>query len=263
MGLLRQIVLPGIDWDVPLPPDLEKTARAVLQEIVKTQDVVFHRSMVPAGAQGKPELVCFWDGGKPASAGCIYLKWSSQGARPRHQTDGGRDLWPETLPRKEPISSKASLVEKNCIVIIFEEGAYIVEGISDRNRVPEVQDHMADWEKQGIVVEPLHHWPGTDNIADIATKGEATVRDIESGSAWQHGPDALRLGREQWPASRDFIWTFPEEERSPIYASHVTGVIPLPSISELVTTVSKLLSYSDELRKVVSILACVMAAHII
>ena len=35
-----------------------------------------------------------------------------------------------TLPRKEPILSKASLVEKNCTVVIFEEGAYIVEGIS-------------------------------------------------------------------------------------------------------------------------------------
>ena len=35
-----------------------------------------------------------------------------------------------TLLRKEPILSKASLVEKNCTVVIFEEGACIVEGIS-------------------------------------------------------------------------------------------------------------------------------------
>ena len=53
----------------------------------------------------------------------------------------------------------------------------------------------------------------------------------------------------------------PEEERSPIYASHVTGVVPLPSITEMVTTVSELLSYSNELRKVISILVRVMAAH--
>ena len=146
-------------------------------------------------------------------------------------------------------------MEKNCTVVIFEEGACIVEGIPGGNRVAKVQDHMADWEKQGIVVEPLHHWPGTDNIADIATKGEATVSDIVSGSAWQQGPDALRLGQEQWPASRDFIWTIPEEERSPNYAAHVTGGIPLRSLSDLVTTVSELMTYSDELRKVVSILA--------
>ena len=49
------------------------------------------------------------------------------------------------------------------------------------NRVAEIQDHMADWKRQGITVEELHHWPGTDNIADLATKGKATVRDIEAG----------------------------------------------------------------------------------
>ena len=76
-GPLGQIVLPGTEWDVPLLPGLQKSARAVLQEIVKTQDVVFHRSMGPAGAQGKPELVCLWDGGKPASAGCIYVKYKT------------------------------------------------------------------------------------------------------------------------------------------------------------------------------------------
>ena len=61
--------------------------------------------------------------------------------------------------------------------------------------------------------------------------------------------------------SRDFIWTIPEEEKSPNYASHVTGGIPLLSLSKMVTTVNELLSYSDELRKVVSILASVMAVH--
>ena len=68
----------------------------------------------------------------------------------------------------------------------------------------EIQDHMADWKRQGITVEELHHWPGTDNIADLATKGKATMRDIEAGSDWQQGPAALRLKQDQWPASRDF-----------------------------------------------------------
>ena len=48
--LLQQIVLSGIQWDEPLPPDMQKTAKSVLREIVETQDVSFHRSIVPAGA---------------------------------------------------------------------------------------------------------------------------------------------------------------------------------------------------------------------
>ena len=110
-------------------------------------------------------------------------------------------------------------------------------------------------------MEPLHHWPGADNITDLATKGEATVRDIEADSAWQQGPAALRLEQDQWPASRDFTMMIPVEERSPNYASHVTGGVPLPSISNMVTNVRELLLYSDKLKKVVSILACVMAAQ--
>ena len=65
------------------------------------------------------------------------------------------------------------------------------------NRVAEIQDHMADWTRQGITMEPLHYWPGTDNIADLATKGEATMKDIEAGSAWQQGPAALWLEQDQ------------------------------------------------------------------
>merc|ERR1711867_231988 len=39
------------------------------------QDIIFHQSMVPKGAQGKPELVCYWDGGKPASTSCVYVRY--------------------------------------------------------------------------------------------------------------------------------------------------------------------------------------------
>ena len=155
----------GTEWDVPVTPDLQKSARVVHREIVKTPDVVFNRSKAPAGAQGKPKLVCSGDGGKSGSAGCISSKWPSQGGRPCQQTDGGQDLWPATLPRKEPISSKASQVEKDFSVVICEE------------------------------------------------------------------------------------------ERSSDYAAHVTGGTQLRSLSDLATTVSDSMTYSDEPRKVVSSLA--------
>ena len=55
-------------------PDLQKSAKVARREIVRTQDVVFNRSKVPAGAHGKPELVCSGDGGKSGSAGCVYVR---------------------------------------------------------------------------------------------------------------------------------------------------------------------------------------------
>ena len=104
------------------------------------------------------------------------------------------------------------------------------------NRVAEIQDHMADWTRQGITVEELHHWPGTDNIADLATKGKATVRDIKAGSDWQQGPAALRLEQDQWPASRDFVRKISDKERSKNYASHATCGIRQPNLCTMMTT---------------------------
>ena len=123
------------------------------------------------------------------------------------------------------------------------------------NHVAEVQDHFRDWEQQGIKVEKLHHWPGKENIADIATKGEATVKDIAFGSVWQNGPEVLRLAREHWPASREFTRAIPDEEKLSEFTSHVTGVAPSINPDFMVSDVAKVMDYSDDLDKVVSIFA--------
>ena len=76
--LLQQLVQMGIGWDDPLPAEVQKSAKSVLREIVETQDVSFHRSVVPARAKGEPQLVGFWDGGKPASAACLYVRYETE-----------------------------------------------------------------------------------------------------------------------------------------------------------------------------------------
>ena len=53
----------------------------------------------------------------------------------------------------------------------------------------------------------------------------------------------------------------PEEERSTNYASHATCAVCQPNVCTVVTAVRKLLQYSNELKKVVSILARIMAAQ--
>ena len=55
---------------------------------------------------------------------------------------------------------------------------------------------MADFRKMCIEVNPIYHWPGLRNIADIATKGKATMEDVLPGSKWQEGP---------WELERDIV----------------------------------------------------------
>ena len=73
-------------------------------------------------------------------------------------------------------------------------------------------EHMSAWRKLGIDVDQLHHWPGEGNVADIATKGKATLEDISEVSEWQLGPVEARFPRESWPAPRKFCRTLPEKE---------------------------------------------------
>ena len=53
----------------------------------------------------------------------------------------------------------------------------------------------------------------------------------------------------------------PGEERSTNYASRATCGVRQPNVCTMVSTVRKLLQYSNELKKVVSSLACIMAAQ--
>ena len=113
----------------------------------------------------------------------------------------------------------------------------------------------------GIEVEELHHWPGKQNIADIATKGEAMFKDIAFSSIWQNGPEVLQRDRKFWPASREFKRSIPEEEKKPVFRAHVTeGGSPVdPKSGE--ADVTRIMQFSDNLDKVVSIVARIMAAQ--
>ena len=82
-------------------------------------------------------------------------------------------------------------------------------------------EHMEAWKAMEIQVDDLHHWPGLRNIADIATKGKATLGDVGPESEGQKGPiEAIHT----WPANRNVKKEFPPEElRQKIYMTHLTG----------------------------------------
>ena len=82
---------------------------------------------------------------------------------------------------------------------------------------------MESWERRGIKVNPMHHWPGETNVADLGTKGRAESQDVVEGSNWQSVPESTRYPVEQWPISRDFVCLVPEEEKhAAIFGVHAT-----------------------------------------
>ena len=56
----------------------------ILTEMIEMSDVIFPRSIKPSGTTGTPELLGWWDGGQPAFAGLIYIKWKTDEDKGTH-----------------------------------------------------------------------------------------------------------------------------------------------------------------------------------
>ena len=115
----------------------------------------------------------------------------------------------------------------------------------------------------GVLVDPLAHIAGTENIADLPTRPHASVDDVNAGSAWQDGPAFLRMPRSKWPVTRDFIREVPEaEKRSKLYQliSNVQ-LEPYVDTEGKRKEVERILYYSDKLSMVKGIMARYVRAH--
>ena len=76
-------------------------------------------------------------------------------------------------------------LDSQCTISALEAKDKIL-GIWFTNRVSEINDHKDEWKRRSIVVHPVHHWPD-DHVADLGTKGKATVKDVAPGLHWQCG----------------------------------------------------------------------------
>ena len=258
--LLQSLAAAGGGWDDELDEELAGLSKEVLRTMVLAKDIVFPRSVTPEGVlEALMELCGWWDGGKPASAACLYARYEKKVA-----DDGGTHVLrllmgkarvtpsskgSEKLRRSTPRTEMRGLtmlarMTTACIpgmpkmptrISLFGDSECTISAVDCMdgqldiwfgNRVAEVLDHMEAWRKLDIEVDELHHWPGPRNIADIATKGKAALEDVGPDSEWQNGPWEARYPRSKWPATRDFKREVPQEEkRTKNYASFLTQAV--------------------------------------
>ena len=136
------------------------------------------------------------------------------------------------------------------------------------NRVSEIRENRKAI-SEICEVEEVFHVPGSLNVADIATHPGTKLSDLGEGSLWQTGPSFLCLRRELWPVTRDFVKVeLPEDEirsvKSSVYAAlrvkvHCcAGKVTLFVQPNVWDAVMRVLHYSNNIRKVKSILARVI-----
>ena len=79
---------PDLDWDTPLPAQLQDIWRGLVREIVVAEQIVFPRGTKPASAVGRPEIIGYWDGSDVAYTAVVYIRWVLLG-----KTDDGERKW--------------------------------------------------------------------------------------------------------------------------------------------------------------------------
>ena len=176
-------------------------------------------------------LMGFWDGGKSASACCLYARTPLSEKGPEGETHlvrllaGKARVTPSSssqarmrvsTPRVDmrgllmltrlvdelllgvqvPPTKIMLMGDSQCTISCVEADNRILDAWFS-NRVAEVQDRMESWNRKGIKVNDLYHWPGESNVADLGTKGRAEGRDVVQGSHWQDGPEETRYPVDQ------------------------------------------------------------------
>ena len=177
--------------------------------MVMLPEFQFPRSAKPHGTTGRPGLVLFSDGGKPASAGVAYLRWELQEMGPNGEAFESRILAAKarigrhTIPRQElnalviicrlTTALWNGMVEKPAYVSVLVDSTCTISSLECDQRIlapffssrcAEVLEHFALWSEDTEVL-PIQYVPTDLNISDIATKGKAVAADIQLGSVWQ------------------------------------------------------------------------------
>ena len=72
---IRELVLLNIDWDEDIPAQEDDWWRAQVEEIIKAKPICFPRSIWIKEAQGRPEILGFWDGSNTGFGCLVYVRW--------------------------------------------------------------------------------------------------------------------------------------------------------------------------------------------
>ncbi len=209
---------PKLDWDDPIPDILKENWVRLIQLLKSTESIRFSRCIKPKDAVGNPELVMFSDGSSDAMCTAAYARWTL--------SDGNYEcrLWAAktrvtplkkmTIPRVEMqsavMSTRLSKTIQEHGSLKFKNIYYIIDStctlaLLKKNTVA-LKEFMGNKVTEALEVatpEQFFHVKSSDNIADLGTRTDAVLADIDRGSSWQCAPSWVRLKFEDWPVSQD------------------------------------------------------------
>ena len=283
---LRKLYGPDMDlgWDEPIPSNLHKEWVQTITMCLQIGEIVFSRSVRPAGVLDPPELIGFADGSLLAYACAIYIRWKKEKmakedpdryvvrlvcgkarvtsvrgtTAPRSEISGfliltrllkvvvnAMDIKPEQI---------TPVVDSQCTISALEKSGGLLAPYF-ASRVSEAMENLSELAEETVVL-PVQHVPGPLNPADIPTRDRTGPDEVREGSIWQNGPAYLSLPREQWPFSREFLDIVPEEEmRVPKAVFNMVETVSGVSDMGVAMMVRKVMDSSNKWEKTVNVTA--------
>ncbi|XP_055527359.1 uncharacterized protein LOC129719980 [Wyeomyia smithii] len=242
-----------LEWDQPVPSQLEKVWRKFLAQLPILNKVTVQRCIIIPNA-AFVEMHCFSDASERAYGACVYIR--SQNAAgdvvTRLLTSKSKvaPLKRQTIPRLELCGARlaAQLYDKVKRAIKIPLRTYFWTDSTCVLRW--IQASPANWTtyvaNRVSIIQTLtencywSHVPGVENPADLISRG-ISPEDILSNSSWWQGPQWLHCGPEQWPETAEVIDEAGKEERR----LTIVACNALPEISFIENYISKFTTYSD------------------
>ena len=228
---MREMYRRKLTWDNPLPDDLQKHFKYLIELVVEAGDLEFRRCTRPEDSVGRCVMVVFWDGADEAFSAVIYIRWKMRSggyhvsllvakskvsamwstSTPRVEMDGGvmaSRLTYRTIKalNSEDVPEQVWIAGDSETVLASREKDAGFFGEFYGNRIGETYDFMDEIKKMTKVGNDGEWWhvKSEDNAADRASRLDSTPADLGIGSEWQDGPSYLRLVRDEWPFERNF-----------------------------------------------------------
>ena len=210
---MQTLWISDIAWDTPLPENLSVSWRDYYDSLPKLNDVTIPRWIGTTSEPRRYELHGFSDASTKAYASVVYVRVESNSGMvtttlltSKSRVAPTRQL---TVPRLELCGALllARLISKlrslsafqGCNIHCWTDATIVLDWLNEQsshwktfvaNRVAEIHSLLPDimW----------RHVPGSDNPADLASRGVKPA-DIGTSNIWWRGPPWLALDSEDWP----------------------------------------------------------------
>ena len=236
--LLRRLYGPqALKWDQTLPQQEQEAWATWFLEVMRGGTARFPRTTIPKDDQGEVWMAGFSDASLDAMCAIIYVLWVPKGqstpttssilvakcrVTPSHGTSVPRAelqalviclrLFTSALQAMEVAVKRATVcIDSKCTLAALQKpGAQMKPYFS--NRVAEATLLLSEVKDKVDTLDPVQFVPGHLNPADLGTRGDVGVQQLDGGSLWQHGPPFLLSPRSNWPIMPHVPGHVPQEE---------------------------------------------------